>query len=92
MKGDEELYKHYMDKLRASEPINADGMRGRPSTNKTILAMTCPDCKGAKSPQAKRCSKCARGKQYGTRHQKDIDIDKLRKILDEYSKEHGIPR
>ena len=88
MNKDEELYKHYMDKL------NSDGMRGRPtkSKSKTILAMTCPDCKGAKSPQAKRCSKCARGKQYGTRHQKDIDIKKLSAILDEYAREKRLPR
>ena len=54
--------------------------------------MVCPDCKGAKSPQAKRCSKCAYGGRTARKHNKDIDVEKLRKMLDEYSRKWNLPR
>ena len=68
-------------------------LRGRPKSTKTMKQMECPDCKGAKSPQAKRCAKCAYGGgRTARRHSKEIDVEKLRKILDEYSRKWKLPR
>ena len=69
-------------------------LRGRPKSQqptKTMERMVCPDCKGVKSPQAKRCAKCAYGGRL-SRRGGDIDIDKLRKILEEYSTKWRLPR
>ena len=67
-------------------------LRGRPKSSKTIKQMECPECKGTKSPQAKRCAKCAYGERATRKGSKDIDVEKLRNILDEYAREKRLPR
>ena len=66
-------------------------MRGRRKSLEWMAKMTCPQCKGAKSPQAKRCAKCANKDMYGKKRNKDIDIPKLRKMIEDYAKETGFP-
>ena len=66
-------------------------MRGRKKSLEWMAKMTCPKCKGTKSPQAKKCAKCANKDIYGKKKNKDIDVEKLRGILKEHAEKTGYP-
>ena len=53
--------------------------------------MICPDCEGAKSPQAIRCMTCWTAMRLGgLKYRKTYDWEKLRKDLRDYAKDKGI--
>ena len=68
------------------------GMKNPDKQLARLEKMTCPDCKGGKSPQAKKCAACARCGSLGKAKKKsEIDIPKLREILLEHAAKTGFP-